>query len=57
MPLDKSGTKEARGRNIAELIHAGHKPSQAIAISYSVEREHKEGHKERHDHEKNKYGR
>lgn len=57
MPLDYSGTKEARSRNIAELEHSGRKPSQAIAIAYSVEREHEPNHRERHEHEKNKYGR
>ena len=57
MPLDKSGTPAARGKNIAELEHSGRKPSQAIAIAYSVEREYEHGHKERHEHEKMKYGR
>ena len=57
MPLDKSGTPEARSKNIAELEHSGRKPSQAIAIAYSVERESESGHRERHEHERNKYGR
>ena len=48
MPLDKSGTPAARGKNIAELIHSGREPKQAEAIAYSVERQH---------HEKDKYGR
>ena len=52
MPLDKSGTKEARSKNIAELIHSGRDPKQAEAIAYSVERD-----KEKKEHEKNKYGR
>lgn len=56
MPLDKSGTTEARSRNIAELIHSGRDPKQAEAIAYSVEREHEDKHKERHEHEKSKYG-
>lgn len=56
MPLDKSGTSEARSRNIAELEHSGYKPSQAIAISYSVEREHEGAGKERQEHERMKYG-
>lgn len=57
MPLDKSGTTEARGRNIAELIHSGRPAKQAVAIAYSVEREHESRKKERHEHENHKYGR
>ena len=57
MPLDRSRTKEARSKNIAELIHSGREPKQAIAIAYSVEREHEGAAAERHEHEKNKYGR
>lgn len=57
MPLDKSGTTEARSKNIAELRHAGHPLDQSIAIAYSVERENEPRHKERHEYEKNKYGR
>lgn len=57
MPLDKSGTKEARSKNIAELIHSGRPRDQAVAIAYSVEREHEQSHVERHEHEKHKYGR
>ena len=56
MPLDKSGTPEARGRNIAELEHSGRPAKQAIAIAYSVERESEAGHRERHEHEARKYG-
>ena len=56
MPLDKSATPEARSKNIAELMHAGHPQKQAIAIAYSVERESEAAHRERHDHEKRKYG-
>lgn len=56
MPLDKSGTSEARGKNIAELIHSGRPPKQAEAIAYSVEREAEAGHRERHEHERHKYG-
>lgn len=48
MPLDESGTPEARSKNIAELIHSGREPKEAEAIAYSVERKH---------HEKEKYGR
>lgn len=54
MPLDKSGTPEARSRNIAELRHAGRPLDQAIAIAYSVEDEKRK--KERHEHESKKYG-
>ena len=57
MPLDKSGTTEARSKNIAELIHSGRDPKQAEAIAYSIERESDKGHAERHEHEKSKYGR
>ena len=57
MPLDTSGTPEARSRNIAELRHSGRPLNQAIAIAYSVEREHEKSHKERHEHENEKYGR
>lgn len=34
MPLEKGSNKSAISRNIAELIRAGHKPSQAEAIAY-----------------------
>jgi hypothetical protein len=57
VPLNKSGTPEARSQNIAELRHSGYPLKQSIAIAYSVEREHEHPHKERHHHEKNKYGR
>lgn len=56
MPLDHSGTPEARSKNIAELRHAGNPLSQSIAIAYSVEREKEHPHQERHEHEKSKYG-
>ena len=56
MPLDKSGGKEAQSKNISELMHSGYPQKQAIAISYSVEREHEKSHQERHEHERNKYG-
>lgn len=57
MPLDKSGSEEARGKNIAELIHSGRPAKQAEAIAYSVEREAEHRHRERHEHEAFKYGR
>lgn len=56
MPLDKSASPEAQGRNIAELRHSGYPEKQAIAISYSVKREAEKPHQERHEHEKLKYG-
>lgn len=56
MPLDKSGTDQARSKNIAELIHSGRDPKQAEAIAYSVEREAQASHRERHEHEREKYG-
>lgn len=56
MPLDKSDSKEAQSKNIAELRHSGYPEKQAVAISYSVKREAEDGHRERHEHEKNKYG-
>lgn len=36
MPLKKGSSKKTIGRNIAELERSGRKPSQAIAIAYSV---------------------
>lgn len=39
MPLEKSTSPEARGRNIATEIRAGRDPKQAAAIAYGVERE------------------
>ena len=38
MPLVKSTSKKALGRNIATEIRAGKKPAQAAAIAYSVQR-------------------
>lgn len=38
MPLKKSASKKALGKNIATEIRAGKKPSQAAAIAYSVQR-------------------
>ena len=52
MPLNKSPSKEARQENIETEIAAGKDPKQAVAIGYSVQRE-----AEKHEHEKNKYGR
>lgn len=51
MPLVKSGSKEARQENIKTEIDAGKPIKQAVAIGYANQRE-----AERHQHEKNKYG-
>jgi hypothetical protein len=39
MPLIKSTSKKAIGKNIATEIRAGKDPKQAAAIAYSVQRE------------------
>jgi hypothetical protein len=39
MPLIKSTSKRAIGKNIATEIKAGRPPKQAAAIAYSVQRE------------------
>ena len=39
MPLIKSTSKKARGKNIATEIRAGKDPKQAAAIAYSVQRD------------------
>jgi type III secretory pathway component EscR len=39
MPLDKSTSKEAFGKNIGAEIKAGKPKAQAVAIAYSVKRE------------------
>ena len=39
MPLIKSTSKKAIGKNIATEIRAGKPPKQAAAIAYSVQRE------------------
>lgn len=39
MPLIKSTSKKAIGKNIATEIKAGRPPKQAAAIAYSVQRE------------------
>jgi len=39
MPLVKSSSKKAIGKNIATEIRAGKPPKQAAAIAYSVQRE------------------
>lgn len=38
MPLVKSTSKKALGKNIATEIRAGKPPKQAAAIAYSVQR-------------------
>jgi hypothetical protein len=54
MPLVHSSKKEAIGENISIEKHAHPEMpiKQAVAIAYSVKRE-----AEKHEHEKNKYGR
>lgn len=39
MPLIKSGSKKAIGKNIKEMEESGHKPSQAIAAALNTARE------------------
>jgi hypothetical protein len=43
MPLEKSGSKKARERNVKREIDAGKPVKQAVAIGYAVQRraEHK----------------
>lgn len=38
MPLKKSASNKARSLNIQELIDAGKKRDQAVAIAYNVQR-------------------
>lgn len=38
MPLKKSASKKAFKSNVAAEIRSGKKPSQAVAIAYSVKR-------------------
>jgi hypothetical protein len=38
MPLDKSGSKEAVGKNISELKASGRKQDQAVAIALDTQR-------------------
>ena len=56
MPLIKSGSDEARQKNIETEIHSGKPIKQAVAIGYSNQREHEDRHKERVEHERRKYG-
>jgi hypothetical protein len=41
MPLIKSHSKEAREKNIKEMIAAGHDPKQAVAAAYANQRKYK----------------
>lgn len=52
MPLEKSGSDEARERNIRREIEAGKPTKQAVAIGYAEQREyeHKHHHAEPHEH-------
>ena len=43
MPLDKSGSEKAVGKNIKTEIKAGKPKKQAVAIALSVERENAKG--------------
>jgi len=43
MPLDKSGSAEAVGKNIKTEMKAGKPKKQAVAIALSVERENAKG--------------
>jgi hypothetical protein len=36
MPLKKGSSKKVMSENIAEMRHAGHKESQAIAAAYAM---------------------
>jgi len=56
MPLVESGSDKARQENIHREIEAGKPIKQAVAIGYSVQREHEDRHKERVEHERRKYG-
>lgn len=38
MPLNKSGSNDAREENVETEIGAGKDPKQAVAIAYSVQR-------------------
>lgn len=52
MPLIKSGSKEAREKNIHEMIQSGHEPRQAVAAAYSNQRKysHKKSKVTHHQH-------
>lgn len=43
MPLDKSGSEKAVGKNIKTEMKAGKPKKQAVAIALSVERENAKG--------------
>lgn len=62
MPLIHSDSKNAFSSNVSELMHSGYPQKQALAISYSNQREaqrhdHHEREEPKHGHEHNKYGR
>ena len=50
MPLIKSTSKQAFGRNVATEMHAGKPQKQALAIAYATQRaaKHKGGHSSEH---------
>jgi len=51
MPLIHSDSKEAFGKNVAELMHSNYPQKQAVAIAFSEKRD-----AERKEHERMKYG-
>lgn len=56
MPLDKGSSDAVRSKNVAEMMHNGHPQNQSVAAAYSVQREAEASHQERHEYERNKYG-
>ena len=46
MPLQKGCNKAALQANVKELIKAGHKPNQAIAIAYKEQKDCKKSKKD-----------
>jgi hypothetical protein len=43
MPLASGSSNKAFKYNVAELVHAGHKVAQALAIAYKKKREAQHG--------------
>ncbi|MFZ1007889.1 MAG: hypothetical protein WAN65_13695 [Candidatus Sulfotelmatobacter sp.] len=42
MPLKESSSKEARAKNISEMVYSGHPIKQAVAAAYAEQRKAKE---------------